>query len=798
SYVILHNVSKKHNVGTISRCATAFNVTQICLVGSNRFNAFGSHGSDAHVDFGWHASIEACCQELREEKGAQIVGVEIVPSALPVHSFPFRGPTAFMLGNEVRKLYVVGRVDVSQPAVAGPPMPLPPASASQGQGLSERQIRNCDAFIYIPQYGAGTASLNVAVAASIVLHHFALWAGFPERGREGQKFIVAPRPQSARGKGAFDYLEDRLSILVAWEDRMQNAFAILSGDQPDTATSKSRKNRKKAVQTAPAEPRVFKPAEEVFAVSDDFMQVRGRSQGKGRAESGIKAGGRMPTTAELETAAASADPSTRPALISDWLSQISSPNASAAQTFKEALAGGTALDALLASFLASPGSEAEADALARLVAAAAHETCPPGVPSSLVAMLRALGSLHASDPLGGLPAAPRALAALVDTLRRQLAEVQARLAAREGALAAAGVATGGSEGLGGAPGAQPDGHGHATRDAGRADPLPNGGHEAVPGSVQEETAGARAQEAGGQRAELEPAGRHGRASAGELTERDFKTPTNNPIPGRDTTDDFLVEDVVAPERPAVLEHETDPHRLAQRQKQVDFGKNTLGYQRYREAIPRSQRRRNKDPSTPDVHKACSKRAFDGQIKKWRRQLHEWDPPTQEAGAADDVALATGAVMSLEAAGPAGREEPAPGGLRRREALHAHGARDRAPAPRFPTLLTPCAESLQDGQVIPGSKKGRELRGSGRLLPRLFGRSGTNKRRPDLGSQEGAGGQPDPRATKRGWFTATRASREAVQAEPGMPEVDYRYWQGRQGGWIWAGSCSRLSHRLNAP
>ncbi|KAL6778043.1 HBP1 [Auxenochlorella protothecoides x Auxenochlorella symbiontica] len=131
--------------------------------------------------------------------------------------------------------------------------------------------------------------------------------------------------------------------------------------------------------------------------------------------------------------------------------------------------------------------------------------------------------------------------------------------------------------------------------------------------------------------------------------------------GRDTTDDFLVEDVVAPERPAVLEHETDPHRLAQRQKQVDFGKNTLGYQRYREAIPRSQRRRNKDPSTPDVHKACSKRAFDGQIKKWRRQLHEWDPPTQEAGAADDVALATGAVMSLEAAGPAGREEPAPGG-----------------------------------------------------------------------------------------------------------------------------------------
>ena len=29
SYIILHNVSKKHNVGTIARCATAFNVSQV-------------------------------------------------------------------------------------------------------------------------------------------------------------------------------------------------------------------------------------------------------------------------------------------------------------------------------------------------------------------------------------------------------------------------------------------------------------------------------------------------------------------------------------------------------------------------------------------------------------------------------------------------------------------------------------------------------------------------------------------------------------------------------------------------
>ena len=46
-----------------------------------------------------------------------------------------------------------------------------------------------------PQYGAGTASLNVTVAASIVLQHFAVWAQLPrERPREGAKFDVGSSP----------------------------------------------------------------------------------------------------------------------------------------------------------------------------------------------------------------------------------------------------------------------------------------------------------------------------------------------------------------------------------------------------------------------------------------------------------------------------------------------------------------------------------------------------------------------------------------------------------------------------
>ncbi|CAM6043292.1 unnamed protein product [Sphagnum compactum] len=71
--------------------------------------------------------------------------------------------------------------------------------------------------------------------------------------------------------------------------------------------------------------------------------------------------------------------------------------------------------------------------------------------------------------------------------------------------------------------------------------------------------------------------------------------------------------------------EIDPHRLCQRQKQIDYGKNTLGYERYLEILPRVLRKKQ-DPCTPDIRQVCSKRSWDGQIRKWRRLLHEYDPP----------------------------------------------------------------------------------------------------------------------------------------------------------------------------
>mmetsp|Transcript_2533 Transcript_2533/g.8632 ORF Transcript_2533/g.8632 Transcript_2533/m.8632 type:complete len:106 (-) Transcript_2533:1153-1470(-) len=66
----------------------------------------------------------------------------------------------------------------------------------------------CDGFVYIPQHGCGTASLNVTVAGSIVLHHFALWAKYAETEREGYKYVLGERPRRQGKRGVCEAPEE--------------------------------------------------------------------------------------------------------------------------------------------------------------------------------------------------------------------------------------------------------------------------------------------------------------------------------------------------------------------------------------------------------------------------------------------------------------------------------------------------------------------------------------------------------------------------------------------------------------
>jgi tRNA G18 (ribose-2'-O)-methylase SpoU len=160
-YLLIYNIQKYRNIGMIIRSASAFNVKAIFVYGNKKIlkKFFGNQQTTDKNEYVFFDNLDTLKKHCKQNS-ISICGIEITEHSKPAHTNPFIGHTLFVLGNE-------------------------------GTGLSDKAKQLCDQFVYIQQYSNKTASLNVAIAASIIFNHFAIWADYTPSQINQEKFVLS-------------------------------------------------------------------------------------------------------------------------------------------------------------------------------------------------------------------------------------------------------------------------------------------------------------------------------------------------------------------------------------------------------------------------------------------------------------------------------------------------------------------------------------------------------------------------------------------------------------------------------
>jgi len=136
-HVAIENWQHDFNIGAVVRNANAFLAAEVHIIGRRRWNRRGAMVTDRYQHVRHHPTL-ATFAEWAREYHIPMIGIDLVPGAVPIETVALPSPCALVLGQE-------------------------------GPGLSPEAQEDCDMVCSITQFGS-TRSINAGVASGIAMH----------------------------------------------------------------------------------------------------------------------------------------------------------------------------------------------------------------------------------------------------------------------------------------------------------------------------------------------------------------------------------------------------------------------------------------------------------------------------------------------------------------------------------------------------------------------------------------------------------------------------------------------------
>jgi tRNA G18 (ribose-2'-O)-methylase SpoU len=135
--IAIENLQRDYNMGTIVRCANAFNVRKVHIIGRKQWNKRGAMVTDLYMNIQYHDDV-AAFEEAMNKAGREIIAIDIVESAKGLSETELPKNAVMVFGAE-------------------------------GPGLSKELLAKAKHVVMIEQFGS-TRSVNVGVAAGIAMY----------------------------------------------------------------------------------------------------------------------------------------------------------------------------------------------------------------------------------------------------------------------------------------------------------------------------------------------------------------------------------------------------------------------------------------------------------------------------------------------------------------------------------------------------------------------------------------------------------------------------------------------------